>query len=152
MIAPSFLDTSALVKLYIEEPGTAWMQKMAGAAAAGSLSVSAVAGVEIASAFYRLEQEGHLPRGGAAELLAAFRADLGWRYVTLPIDEAVLGTAIELIQVHTLRAYDSMQLATCCLLARKLVSNRPRFISSDRRLLRAAVAEGLESLNPEDQG
>lgn len=148
---PCFLDTSALVKLYIEEPGTAWMQDFATAAAAGSLFLSAVASVEIASGFYRLEREGHIAGGAAAELLAVFRADLGWRYVTQPVTDAVLGTAVELIQAHALRAYDAMQLATCRLLARQQKSASPRFISSDRQLLRAAEAEGFACVNPEDE-
>ncbi|MGH9467927.1 MAG: type II toxin-antitoxin system VapC family toxin [Terriglobales bacterium] len=144
-----FLDSSALVKLYVEEAGTEFMLRLA-EQAAGTLFVSALASAEIASALYRLERGGQLPRAAADSLLAAFRSDLHTRYVMQPVSDAVLGAAVELIQRHPLRAYDAMQLAACATVARQQTPIELRFVCSDVRLLRAAADEGFEYVNPED--
>ncbi|MGH9487813.1 MAG: type II toxin-antitoxin system VapC family toxin [Terriglobales bacterium] len=142
----SFLDTSALVKLYVREPGSEAMLQLADAAAAGELLISSLAGVEVASALCLLERTQKVSAEARRLLLGQFREDEGWRFTRQSVTDAVLGIASGLVERHPLRAYDAVQLASCLIGGS---SGAQRFICSDRQLLAAALAENLDAWNPD---
>lgn len=144
---PLFLDTSALVKLYVREPGTDAMLRLAAHAGPGELYLSAVAAVEFTSALRLLERTSRASRADVADLLVQFREHQGQRFVRMAVNDAVIETAIGLLDGHPLRAYDAIQLASGLVLNRQAAMTR--FVCSDQALLLAAKTEGLDCINPQ---
>jgi predicted nucleic acid-binding protein len=63
-----------------------------------------------------------------------------------PIDSDVLDTAIALVDRHSLRAGDALQLAGAVMLLRTLGRRQLRFATVDAEQARAARAEGMKVL------
>ena len=146
-LALHYLDTSALVKLYINEPGTTLMLRLADPAAGHQFAILAITEVEFRSAVRRREREGDIETDLAKQLLSAFAVHLGTAFLRQPLNDALLDTAGSIVDRHALRAYDALQLAGCLMLGSASVTN-PVFVCSDNHLLRAAQAEGLDTLDP----
>ncbi|HXE31272.1 MAG TPA: type II toxin-antitoxin system VapC family toxin [Terriglobales bacterium] len=144
---PFFLDTSALVKLYVREPGTDAMLRLAAHAQHGELYLSALAVVEFTAALRVLERTGRVHPADVTELLAQFREHQGLRFVRTAVNDAVIEAALRLLDRHALRAYDALQLASALVLGRQLPDTR--FVCSDQALALAARAEGLDCLDPQ---
>lgn len=68
-------------------------------------------------------------------------------FVVQPLTELVIQEAAALLDRHTLRAYDAVQLAGCIML-RARIGRHATFVCSDRQLLKAAEAEGMTVLDP----
>lgn len=64
------------------------------------------------------------------------------------MNDALIDVATGLVDRHALRAYDAVQLAGCIALKANAAGDEPIFVCSDRRLVEAAEAEGLSSLDP----
>lgn len=146
-MALHYLETSALAKLYIDEPGTDLMLGLADPAAGHQLAILALAEVELRSAVRRRERSGDLAAAEANFLLESFALDLRDVFQRRPVNDAALEMAATLIDRHPLRAYDALQLAGCLML-RMSSTAAPVFVCSDLRLLQAAQAEGLDILDP----
>ena len=142
-----YLDTSALVKLYVLEPGTERLLQLV-AAPRHKFAILALAPVEFHSAIRRRERTGDLPKPVADELRARFRRHLESKFLRQTVNEPVLETALALIDRYPLRAYDAVQLAGCLILRASSGVEQPIFTSADEEQIRAAEAEGLVSLNP----
>ena len=124
------------------------MLRLAGREANHRLAVVTLARVEFHSAIRRRERGGDIGRSDAQRLLACFDAHLESKFLSVALNDAVLQAAAALLDRHSLRAYDAVQLAGC--LALKAISggNVPVFVCADRQLLAAAEAEGLAGLDP----
>jgi predicted nucleic acid-binding protein len=110
-----YLDTSALVKLYVAEDYSDIVQ--AAAKAADSLVSSALAYVEAHAAFARLRHEGLL--SGPQHELARQRFREDWRDMRrVETGDSLLERAVELTEAFALRAYDSVHLAAADYLSR----------------------------------
>lgn len=142
-----YLDTSALVKLYVREPGTDQMIRLASTSSGHTLSVISLARVEFRAAVRKRERTGDVPHEMAEALIARMERHWPDLYLVQPVTEAVVEEAAALLDRHPLKAYDAMQLAGCLSLRSRL-PERPSFVCSDRQLLRAAQAEGLTAVNP----
>lgn len=145
-----YLDTSALVKLYIREPGTDRMLRLAGRPAGNQLAVLALAQVEFRSALRRRERMGDIDRLAATDLIELFTRHLDTKFVRRSVNDVVLETASGLVDRYPLRAYDAVQLAGCLALKTTTGDAGPTFVCSDRQLLEAAESEGLPLLDPTD--
>lgn len=141
-----FLDTSAVVKRYIAETGTAWIQTLTDPRAAPSLFLARIALVETVAAISRRQRGGQIAPADAATALADFHYDFARQYFILDISTGLLIQAASLARVHTLRAYDAVQLSA----ALEIHAQAPTmtFISADTALNAAAVTEGLTVENP----
>ncbi len=141
----AFADSSALVKLYADEPGQKHVL------AAEPLVLSQLARVEVPSAIWRKQRVGELDVNDAQVLTAAFEADYFGdegefpRFLSLATTPAVLDEAARLCAVHGLRAYDAVQLSSA-LAARAAVPGCQALVAFDARLRGAAAAEGLDLL------
>ncbi len=137
-----YLDTSALVKLYIAESGRGAVQSAASKAKA--LATHAIAYVEFHATLARLLREQRVDETGLRELQSAFSRD--WMaFVIIDVAEALLIRAADLTYRYALRGYDSVHLAA----AEVLLRNQQQhvvFACFDARLNSAAQAAGLELL------
>lgn len=138
----AFADSSALVKLYADEPGHEPVRALS------HLVVSHLARVEVPSAIWRKQRLGELDPGAARLLTAAFEADWSGteeeppRFSVVTATVPVLDGAARLCAVHGLRAYDAVQLASA-LAVRDAVPECQTFAAFDRQLRAAAAAEGF---------
>ena len=145
-----YLETSALVKLYVREPGTEGLLQLAGHAHKNRFAVLSLSRVELRSAIRRREREGDISTTIASLVLDRFDQHMDAKFLKQVINDTVLDRAVALIDSYSLRAYDSIQLAGCLTLQMFSGSEEPVFVCSDRQLLNAAKAEQLRTLNPEE--
>lgn len=151
MVNAYFLDTSALVKRYVPELGSNWIQSITVPAAANFLAISQITWVEVCSAFARRQREGSLSVDEVDQLMGDFRTDFDNQYEVLEVDRTLIETAGELVMQHPLRADDSVQLASA-LRVQSVLTLTPDtqlvFVSADNRLLNIAQSAGLAFDNP----
>lgn len=143
-----YFDTSALVKLRYREDGHIWMRQLIDAHSEFDVFfISALAEVEGASAIYRYTREGRLTPRQANALFALLLSDFRWM-VYINISDAILSSAVRVVKVHGLRAYDAVHLASALEVARQYRLEPLMFVFSDRQQLSAAQAEGIAILDP----
>lgn len=131
-----YLDTSSLVKLYVEETGSDAVRRLV--AGASRIAVSIVGYPEARSAFARRRREGGLTPAALRSASAAFERDWS-RIVRLAVTEDVYRAAASLAERHALKALDSLHLASFLSLRRRLPQRGAAFSSFDRRLNSAAL-------------
>ena len=148
-----YLDTSALVKLYITERGSERMVELASEDAGHDLATCAITQVEFHSAVDRRRRRrgGDMGEDAAERAVESFNERFRIDVFRHAVDDRTLDLACVLVHRHALRAYDAVQLAACLFLLRLGARDDLTFISADRRLLTAAQAEGLAVLNPESE-
>jgi predicted nucleic acid-binding protein len=134
-----YLDTSALVKLYVREPGSTALRTHA--AKAGALATSVVAYAETRAAFGRLKRSG--VSSDARHQQRARQLERDWE-VLLRVELApdVLRSAGDLAEIYGLRGFDSIHLAGALWLKAR-VSESVDFAVFDQRLGAAASRAGL---------
>ena len=147
-MASYFLDTSALAKLYVREAGTATMLRLASHPDRTRLVILSLSRVEFRAAVQRRVRSRELSIENARAALAAFHDHLGSVYVVQHVTEAIIDKALDLVDRHDLRAYDSIQLAACLTLPMPSGDGQAIFAGADVRLLAAAAEEGWPVLNP----
>lgn len=133
-----YLDTSSLIKLYVEESGSRDIESLV--AGASLVCTSVVAYPEARSALARLCREGNL----TAEEHALCKANLAedWPdYLALAVTPEVWRAAGDLAEKHALRGFDSLHLASFLHLAGEDLGEPVLFSSFDGRLSGAARAE-----------
>lgn len=135
-----YLDTSALVKLYVEEDGTelarGWTE------AARVVATSTIAYVEARAAFARRQREGSF--SGAVLSRITRELDRDWeRYLLVQVTDPVIRRAATIAEVRKLRAYDAVHLASACTVNDRL-SDTVLFASWDVGLRVAAADEGMD--------
>ncbi len=114
-----------------------------------SLTVSALARVEVPSALWRKARAEQLDPTAAERVLRAFvidlmgRGDHAPRFGAVGLDQAILDRAAAAVADHRLRAYDAVQLATA-IRARDADPECRTFACFDGDLRTAASASGFE--------
>lgn len=93
MVNAYFLDTSALVKRYVPELGSNWIQSITVPAAGNFLAISQITWVEVCSAFSRRQREGGLSVDEVDQLMGDFRTDFDNQYEVLEVDRTLIETA-----------------------------------------------------------
>ena len=145
-MASVYLDTSALVKLYVEEEGTARVLGLVAGTDGGQAVILDLALIECRSAVRRREREGDISRADADRILDRLEVDAS-SYLVQPSNSAVIEEAARLIDRYPLRAHDAIQLAGC-VVVREGVPAGVTFVCADVQLCLAAGQEGLAVLNP----
>ena len=145
-----YLDTSALVKLYVREPGTEQMLQLVDPAGGHTLALLGLTRVEFRSAVRQRERAGDVARDIAENLIDSIDEHLANFFLVQPITDLVIQEAAALLDRHALRAYDAVQLAGCIMLRARL-GRHATFVCSDRQLLKAAEDEGMTVLDPTDE-
>lgn len=128
-----YLDTSALLKLYVEEAGREVVREAMGAAEVAATSTVAYA--EARAALARLLREGDFTEAEHRQVVE--RLDREWRgYHRLAVSDLVARRAGELAQRHALRGFDAIHLASAARLEERF--GDLSFLAFDGRLLDAA--------------
>lgn len=135
-----YLDTSALVKLYVEEQGSGLVREIV--QQSETVATSAIAYVEARAAFARRRRERHLSSGDYRRVIQEFNTDWG-HYILLEVTDSLIRRAAEFAESYALRAYDAIHVASAATLKERL-SEQVLFASWDSNLLRAVRREGLE--------
>lgn len=131
-----YLDTSSLVKLYVQEPGSQQVQKLV--ARAELVATSVVAYAEARAALARRCREGGLTPAEYRRARAALDAD--WpRILTLEVSEPVARSAGNLAEREKLRGFDALHLASYLTVAEEFPGEVVRFSAADEALTRAAA-------------
>jgi len=147
-LALYYLETSALVKLYIREPGTDRLLALAARSKENRLAILSLAQVELRSAIRRREKKGDIPPRIATQLLGAFQRHIKGRFLIQTLSDFLLDVASVLVDRYVLRAFDAVQLAGYIVLKRSAGTDLPVFVCSDQTLLTAARREGVPILDP----
>jgi len=140
----TFWDSSALVPLYIDEPATDRLRKLA--QRDPEIVVWMLSSVEVLSAIARHRRRSK----GADDLLHQARLEVleRWsRWSAVTHVEAVRRRAERLVAVHPLAAADALQLAAALVAS----GDRPEtldFVTLDSRLATAAQLEGFRVVQP----
>ena len=146
-----FFDSSAIVKRYVPETGSAWVQSLTDPAIGNLLYLVRITGAEVVSAVTRRQKRGQITAADAASSLAAFRRDFTLGFLTVEVLPPLVESAMDLAERHGLRGYDSVQLAAALALRDLCLASglpAPIFIAADAELNAAATAEGLVVDNP----
>jgi uncharacterized protein len=141
-----FLDTSALVKRYVLETGTAWVQALTAPSAGHVHCLARITLPETVAAITRRERGGHIAPADAVTALADFQQDFTQQYLIVGMSDALIDHAAALARTYALRGYDAVQLAA----ALEVWSQIPTMvlISADGDLNTAAIAEGMPVDDP----
>jgi len=149
-MAAYFFDSSALVKRFASETGSAWLIGLF-RDKASTYYAARITVVEVSSAIVRKVKSGEItPRAGdkgSKRLMRAFEYPLE----NVEITRAIVSHACDLTQKYLLRGYDAVQLAAALAISVQRMNNRLTgtiFVSADDSLNRAALAEGLAVENP----
>lgn len=145
-----FFDSSALVKRYVKETGTGWVNAIVAPTMANDLWLARMTGPEVVSAIARRQRGGSIAVADAAIALGDFRHDLANQYLMVEITPALVAHAMTLAETHALRGYDAVQLAAALEVnARYRALGLPlTLVSADTELNAAATLEGLAVEDP----
>jgi predicted nucleic acid-binding protein len=150
-MATFFFDSSALVKCYIKETGTVWARGLVDAQPPNEIVIAQVTSVEIVAAITRRLHAWATTPTDAAQAIRSFRNDFQSRYEVVAISSSLIEEAMNLAELHGLRGYDAIQLATALLVEAGMTASgigSLTLISADNELNQAAQAEGLLTDDP----
>jgi len=148
-----YADTSALIKRYVDEVGSAWLRTTLDVQPPPAIIVVHLIIVEVTSALMRRVREDTLAPTDYDQAQNAFRADCLNEYELVVAGGDIIEQANRLLETYPLRAYDAVHLATALVTNQQLLAHHLApltFISADDRLNHAASAEGLAVDNPND--
>ncbi|MCP4396510.1 MAG: type II toxin-antitoxin system VapC family toxin [bacterium] len=147
-----YVDSSALVKRYVNEPGSVWTRQLTEPLLGNTILLAEISLAEVSAA---LAAKSRAPRGITQEqrdqALSLFLQDCDAHFTLLSIDRIVIDRAVELTQTYRLRGYDAVQLARALVASQSLIAENlpvPTFVTSDTDLLTAAETENLPIDNP----
>ena len=140
-----YLDTSALIKRFVNEKGSPLVQSIVQGREA--IATAKIAYAEIFAGLARKLRENNLSKAQSSVACRQFESD--WQaYLRIALEDAILLSARDLIQRHPLRGFDAVHLASALRLKTAL-GGEITFAAADGRLLKAAEAENLKLLNVE---
>jgi uncharacterized protein len=145
------LDSSALVKRYISETGSAWILGLFDPTLNNEFFVAAITGVEMIAAITRRARSGDITAADAALVCNQLRSDLQTDYQIVEITEEIIKSGMALAEAQGLRGYDAVQLATGCAVNELCVNSGLSpiiLVSADKELNLAAASERLLVENP----
>lgn len=134
-----YLDSSALVKLLVDEPGTAEISRaVREAELVGTVAISRA---EVIAALAKAVRVGALSMDDAKSARHRFRTE--WlHFLRLQVSDLLIDRAGDLAWAHGLRGYDAVQLAACDVWRDSL--DAPVSLATfDLKLWKAAAAIGL---------
>lgn len=145
-------DASALSKRYYEEEGSEAVDAIFAAVPSPGL-IAHIGYAETAAILRRKLNQGDIDFAGfqQARLLLEAEVLLSTGFGLLSVEDTDVLDGVALTDLHNINSTDASILATYLRRARSQPPSAPAcvLVAADRRLLRAAEAEGLRTLNPE---
>lgn len=154
-----FLDTSAMVRLYVIEPGWLWVRDLMRSATAYAATTQVcycdLVLPETISALRQMVRKPDAARRGLSraafrQTLPRVRADLlrGGPFIAIPASGCI-PLAADVVERQEVRGADAVHLAAAFTARDTLADALPfTFVSNDERQCRAAEREGLEVIIP----
>ncbi len=142
-----FLETTAFVKLFVQEPGTDPLIRLMESVEDNRKLIAASAPLEVYAAIRRRERAGGISPADAAAALDILRLEAA-RMVQEPLNPAVLEAARQLVDRTQLRWPDAVQLGAAMVAREMFQGTEIIFVSAAERMLEAARAEGFNTLDP----
>jgi len=149
-----FFDSSAILKRYYQEPGSAWVRAMCKAHIRPLLYLSQVAQVEVVAALRRIGRTNDEHLAYIDTLVALFARHMAHGdYEVVPLSHAVTTLAAWLCSKYwdvnpgPLRSLDAIELASASAAA-SVTADGVLFVTADTRLAAIAALEGLRVVNP----
>jgi predicted nucleic acid-binding protein len=137
-----FLDTSALAKRYVQEPGSEELEELF-ASVTIEIFMSTLAFVEFAAAMGRKLLNKEIEKVQAGEAINELEEDWSNVFDKIPLEDTVAETAAAIALEYSLKGADAVHLASA------QVAGAELFVASDNKLIRAARKMGINSYNPE---
>jgi len=130
-----FLDSSALVKRYIEEPGSGRIAELMHKAS--EIAVSIICVPEVISACNRLVREKKITADQYKWIKKEFLLDLG-EVIVIDLSNEIIGRAIQCLEKGATRSLDALHVASAVEIKSKL------FVTADERQRVIARRMGLK--------
>jgi predicted nucleic acid-binding protein len=150
-----YLDASSLAKRYVPEPGSAQVHVILDTVPHARLHVLNIGAGEIVSILVRKRNSGTISQAYFAQALANFQTEIvhAADLTKVPVTSRLITASFPLIVAHSINSTDAITLKSALAIARRLRSAGDDLVlvSSDQRLVRAAQAEGLMTVDPETQ-
>lgn len=124
-----FIDTSSIVKRYIVEEGSDAINFLF--SLADNIFISNITRIEYLSALTRRRNENSISVNNFDLALKEFMYDFKY-FIRVRFDSKIEKKSFEMIKTYSLRALDSIQLASACF------CNAEQFITSDKKLFNIA--------------
>lgn len=149
----AYLDASALVKRYTPETGTAFLNHLFLRIPPKHLIVFSVGVAEVVSILTRKANAGILSVSSRNQAITDFLAEIhaASQVRKVHVDEALVTFALPLIPAHSINSTDALLLASAkeMVVTMRASGDDLLLVAADKRLVRAATAEGLTAMNPE---
>jgi len=140
-VSLAYFDTSALVKNYIQEAGSARVRELLGTY---ELVSSAIAPIELQSAVRRRYRQGEMTSRHHKAILLRVKQDRDFWQLVEPVPQ-VLTKAEEIVVAYNVRTLDALHLASAIDIQDAMGIPLP-FITADERQLAAARDCKLETI------
>ena len=149
-----YFDASTLVKRYTRESGSDKMLFLFRSVPLAHLSCLTIGAMEVFWICVRKRNDSRITSHQFERATTHLRHEVinnqsGFKTIT--VADSLVWDSIRLVETHSLNSVDAMVLRSALDVATELRSTDDRLVlvASDRRLLRAARAEGLQVFNPE---
>ncbi len=142
-----FLEATAFVKLFVQEPGTDALIGLMEQAEDNRKLISSSTPLEIYAVLKRRERAGDITPEDAASALSVLRMESA-RMVQQPLNPAVLEAARQLLERSRLRWTEALQLGAAIAARDMFQGTEIVFVSSSALLLETAANEGFKVLDP----
>jgi predicted nucleic acid-binding protein len=150
-VAAYFFDSSALVKRYVNEQGSTWVDATTDPDSGAHVYVAAITGVEVIAALSRKRKGNMVSQQDASAAIVRFQQDFADEYRVIGIGDAVITRSMGIAEAHGLRGYDAVQLGAALETNERRVelgASPLTLVTGDTELITAAIAEGLMTDNP----
>ena len=146
-----FWDASGLAKRYTAETGRETVNAVFAHAGSHHLATTPWGYAETYSILLRKHNGGVLSQTAWAKAVSALQAEVvnNSQFGILPVSEEAIFASVLIMRRHNLNSTDAAILTMLLDYAGTPVASGCLLIASDRRFLRAAEAEGLATLDPE---
>ena len=134
-----YLETSNLIKLYVEEEGTAEIKSLV--KGADIVATSIISYAEARAALSRKYKEGGIEKRDYKLIKREFESDWN-KYFILHVNNDIIKATGDLAEKHGLRGFDALHLASALSLKEKSATS-VTFSSADRKLAQAAERESF---------
>jgi len=146
-----FLDASALVKRYVVEQGSGWVEAITNPDAANTIAIAQITLAEVAAALASKLRGQFITADEFEKAVEDLLRDAFETFTVVEVNQPAVKRAVAIVQRHPLRGYDAVQLACGLMLNDALIAAQELpliLVTADKSLLAAAQAEGLQAEDP----